>query len=120
MTFLPLYLVCLATCFGFEIRENTIFLNVNDVSWTRSTWKIAMTLDLKTYEYFMASLKHYVNDVLNFARKVSAKFEDGRSDTYLSMISSLEKEVQQLYGIHEELFSLFVKNKYIRAKRGLF
>ena len=70
MTFLPLYLVCLATCFGFEIRENTIFLNVNDVSWTRSTWKIAMTLDLKTYEYFMTSLKHDVNDVLNFARRV--------------------------------------------------
>lgn len=120
MTFLPLYLVCLATCFGFEIRENTIFLNVNDVSWTRSTWKIAMTLDLKTYEYFMTSLKHDVNDVLNFARRVSAKFEDGQSDTYLSMISSLEEEVQQLYGMHEELFSLFAKNKYIRAKRGLF
>ena len=25
------------------------------------------------------------------------------------MISSLEKEVQQLYGMHEELFSLFAK-----------
>ena len=37
-----------------------------------------MTLDLKTYEYFMTSLKHDVNDVLNFAPQVSAKFEDGR------------------------------------------
>ena len=36
------------------------------------------------------------------------------------MITSLENEVQQLYGMHEELFSLFAKNKYIRAKRGLF
>ena len=68
----------------------------------------------------MKSLKHDVNDVSNFVHRVSAKFEDGWSDTYLSMISSLEKEVQQLYGMHEELFSLFPKNKYIRAKRGLF
>lgn len=120
MTILPLYLICLATGFGFEIRENTIFLNVNDVSWTRSTWKIAMTLDLKTYAHFMVTLKNDVNDVLQFVRRVSTKYEDERSKTYLKMLASLEKEVQQLYGIHEELFSLFAKNNYIRTKRGLF
>ena len=120
MTILPLYLICLATCFGFEIRENTIFLNVNDVSWTRSTWKIAMTLDLKTYEHFMVTLRRDVNDVLEFARQVSIKYDDGQSEGYLSMMTSLEQEVQQLFGKHEELFALFAKNKYIRAKRGLF
>lgn len=66
MTILPLYLMCLAVGFGFEIRENTIFLNVNDVRWTRSTWKIAMTLDLKTYAHFMVTLKNDVNYVLQF------------------------------------------------------
>ena len=66
MTILSLYIICLATGFGFEMRENAIFLNVNDVSWTWSTWKIAMTLDLQTDEYFMATLKQDVSDVLQF------------------------------------------------------
>ena len=54
-----------------------MLLNVNDVSWTRSTWKIAMTLDLKTYEHFMTALKQDVSDVLQFARLVNIKYDDG-------------------------------------------
>ena len=88
MTNLPLYLICLATSFGFEIRENAIFLNVNDVTWTRSTWKIAMTLDLKTYEHFMTTLKQDVSDVLKIARRVKTKYDDGQSKSYLVMLAS--------------------------------
>ena len=68
----------------------------------------------------MTTLKQDVSDILQFAQRVNTKYDDGQSKSDLDMLASLEKEVQQLYGMHEELFSLFTNNKYIRAKRGLF
>ena len=124
MTRLPLHIICLAIGCGLvmtlEIRENAVFVKTNDVSWTRSTWTVAMTLDLRAYQDFMNNLTRDVDEVLRFARRIHTKYDNGHTDNYVTLISSLEGEVQQLFSMHQELFSMYTKNKFARPKRGLF
>ena len=57
---------------GTEVHENVIFEKVNDISTTRSQWRIALLLDISVFRNAMCQEKYTFAAILDVA--VLARF----------------------------------------------
>ncbi|XP_053400522.1 uncharacterized protein LOC123555201 [Mercenaria mercenaria] len=102
------------------LRDNVVFMKSNQVTFTRSAWKLALTLDLDPYDQFITNISEDADKIERTIRQTILKYDAIKTNpNFVLTLKSLEQELSRLKYTYLKLRSKFNNNKFIRNKRSL-
>lgn len=103
---------------SITLRDNVVFMKTNQITFTRSIWKITITLDFEPYDKFISQISEDADRVNRIVKQSVTKYEAHASNNpnFHSKIISLEQDLSRLKYTYLELRAKFSNNKFMRTK----
>ena len=112
-TALVVWCLSIAISYALILRENVAFRKTNEISVSRSTWKVTLVLDLKPYQDL---LDHSLESIKEIEEFLNSKQTFFKVDLFTMHFQTLENELTLLSKSREKIVNSYSQFKVFQSR----